>query len=203
MRDEFSERNCMKIFKAILCRNTLKKVLLQFNYSTLYPKLKQLDKIRYSRPIGKWTFDACEKDIPHKLGYKKKYRNYHLLASTSRVLCPWGYWCNFVKWLPKCGESYARTYEEQLGGDIISENMLRANEPGDILHPFIATDVATESNPDNVRDAIVTGIMKSNKIPMENPIYKSPLTGNTFDLREFTLDVCTSFFILYDPYQLT
>ena len=174
----------------ILNKTCLRGILFQYVYGFLYPALNKFDHIRYRYPIKYYTFDACEGDIKSKQGYKKERRTPTLDMSTFRVCGKWCMWWGPVKWLPKCGESYTKIFEEHLGGTIIAENMLRSIEIGEIMNPFIASDVGSESNPDNVRYALVSGIMNRYNMSLEEYEWTSPITGNTFDLRDFWLEVC-------------
>ena len=173
----------------ILSKDALRGILLQYVYGYLYDELDELDKIRFKYPLKYYTFDACEKDIKNKMGYKKMRRNTVLDISTFRVVSWLCMWIGPVKWLPKCGESYARIFQDHLGGTIIAENMLRSLDKGDILNPFLASDVGSESNPDNVRLALVTGIMKRFDMDLDEYEWTSPITNNKYDLRDFWLEV--------------
>ena len=187
----FTELKCAKLFDSILGRNTMQGILLQYIYGHLRGKLKELDNIRYEEPSGFYSFDASESDIPNKLGKQIERRKNRINCSTMRVVDKYCIWLSGIKWLAKGGESYVRTFQEQLGGVIIAENMLRSKTNGNILNPVIATDVATESNADNVRLAIVTGVMNTHQLAIDEPVWKSPMTKNVFDLRDFRLNVCS------------
>lgn len=174
----------------ILNKTCLRGILFQYVYGFLYPAINKLDRVRFRYPMKYFTFDACEGDIKNMQGYKKHRRTPSLDISTFRCCgkfcCVWGN----VKWLPKCGESYTRIFEEHLGGTIIAENMLRSFEIGEIMHPFLASDMGTESNPNNVRGALVTGIMRRFGMDLAEFEWTSPITKITFDLRDFRLEVC-------------
>lgn len=166
------------------------EILLQYIYGYLRDEIEKIDHIRYERPINMYAIDASEGDIPNKLGIQCQNRQNRFHCSSFRIIDENCIWVSFVKWLPKAGESYERTFQEHLGGVVIAENMRRSVIKGNILNPIIATDVATESNADNVRLALVTGVMNTHELAIDEPIWQSPMTDNVFDLRDFRLNVC-------------
>ena len=193
----FSETQCCKLFKLLLSRHTLRGILLQYTYGHLRPELDKIDDIRYQQPCELFTFDACESDIPHPLGYQMEKRKNRIKISTLRVMEKNCYMLANVKYLEKAGESYSKTFQQHLGGNIIARNMLLSKRKGNIMYPIIATDVATESKPDNVRLAIVNGVMDTHEMPIDEPTWKSPETGNQFDLRNFRIEVCLTYLIFF------
>ena len=188
--DKLSHKLIYDKMMLILSKDTLRLILFQYVYGHLRVKLDELDKIRLSVSNKYYAFDACESDIKNKMGIKSGRREVKLDISTFRVC---GYLCNWIgdiKWLPKCGESYNRIFQEHLGGNIIARNMLHSKDIGEIMNPFIASDVGSESNPENVRLAIVNGIMDKHEMKLDEYEYISPETNNKFDLRDFRLNVC-------------
>lgn len=193
-----------KAFGHAFGRNAMHLIIQQFVYGDLYQSLEELKRIRLERPLGQLSMDACEKDIPHKLGIKQgKTRVFKIEMSTNRVACNLNMPVGRCKYLEKCGESYKKCYSEHMGA-IIAENMLYSKEKGDILHPLISTDMGTEANPEHLRLALICGIKTYHNMLPHQFLYTSPETNIRYDLREFRLNVCCVFllFQLFDIIHL-
>lgn len=171
-------------------RNVLHRIWLQYVYGQLFPALKRIDKIRYTHPMSYYSIDACESDIPHKLGLQGDNKRKNLLSiSTFRVADHFNIPVGEVKFLERCGESYKKTYDETVGA-IIAQNILHSKTKGQILHLMISSDLGTQSNNDHVRNALINGVKDELGMGPDEFLYENKNTGITYDLRELTVEVC-------------
>lgn len=192
---KYSEPRLRHTILQFMNNTTLHKILLQWIYGSLFPALRRVDIIRYRHPIRYISIDACESDIPHKLGLQGDGKRKNLLdISTFRVVGLFNIPIGEVKFLELSGESYKKTYEQTVGS-IIADNMRYTKYKGNIMHLFVSTDLGTEAKPEHVRAAFVNGLKQALGLGPDEYMWQSPETRIWFDIREFTCDVCTSCFI--------
>ena len=185
---DFTQIKVSKAVKKFYQVKTLHPILNQFVYGFLIPQLNELDRIRKEYPICMISMDACEGDIPHILGPGGKGRKNVLDVSTLRSTDKHGIPIGNVTWLEKCGESYKKTYYKHVGRNL-AENIMLTKSKGNILSPIFSTDMGTESNPDNVRLAIVAGAKDYlNMGPDQSCITNS--NQIQFDFRDYNINVC-------------
>ena len=185
--DDFTSIKVFEAVQGFYKRWTLHPILNQVCYGYLIPKLREFDRIRKEYPIEYISMDACEKDIPHKLGPGGRGRKNVLEISTLRSADKFAIPIGPVTWLEKCGESYKKTYFKHVGRNM-AENMMLSSVKGNILSPIISTDMGTESNPDNVRLALVAGAKHYLDMDFEEATFTSS-KGNEFDFRDCHINV--------------
>lgn len=168
----------------------------------LKPQLQKLDIIRYKKWITFYNLDACEKDIPHKLGAGSNNNNrYVLLASTLRVLDDYGIQLDSASFLEKAGEGYDKVYQHKLA-KIIANNMKYCVEPeicdqndnaktenGPKLSWTISIDIGSECNADNIRNALLYGIKQKLGINQDDKSWYNEATGLKYRFDECQLNV--------------
>lgn len=175
--DDVSTDELKTKFEPFFCNKTLYSILSQYVFGVLIPGLSEVDDIRYRYKLCKYyTMDACESDIRHKWGIGEGTTKNQLNASSNRIGDEYNMTFGSAKLLEKCGESYKKTYDQQMGGSIIARNMRLCENSDGNIHLVLSTDVATESNPDNVRDAICNGIKQELGVKLHEDVWYNPQT---------------------------
>lgn len=187
--DQISTHKLEEMFESFTTNKTLYKYLNHIIYGFLIPQLDKVDEIRYRKQIRFFALDACESDIPHKLG-PQEYNNKKIVldASTNRVVCDYGFQLGPTKFLEKSGESFQKIYALQLA-KIIVDNMRYARHHDGIMQINLSTDMGTEHNPNNIRNILLSGIKRRLKIPDKRKKWKNKTTNITYHFDTFHINV--------------
>lgn len=177
-----------KTIRKFWSNKTLYQILNGIIYGWLLPKLHELDRIRYKRQIRYFNMDACEGDIPHKLGPGSGTRTIVLNASTNRVADDYGLWLDDTMMLEKAGEGYRKLYQRQFS-KIMANNMKYAEDSNGELQCSINTDMATEANVDNIRNSILYGLKTQLKLDQKEIRWYNKKTKTVFKLDSLAINV--------------
>ena len=192
--DDISSHELEKEITSYTSNKTMFAILNHIIYGYLIPQLDEVDKIRYRKQIKYFALDACESDIPHKLG-PQKYNNKKVIlnASTNRIIDDYGFQLGPAKFLEKSGESFKKIYGLQLA-IVIADNMRYAQKHDGKIEINLSTDMGTEHNPNNIRNILLAGIKRNVEVSPKSKSWFNKKTKIRYYFNTLYLNV--KFFML-------
>jgi len=194
--DDISSYDLEKQLTSFTTNKTMYAILNHIIYGYLIPQLDEVDKIRYRKQIKYFALDACESDIPHKLG-PQKWNNKKVIlnASTNRIIDDYGFQLGNAKFLEKSGESFHKIYGLQLA-KVIADNMRHAQKHNGILEINLSTDMGTEHNPNNIRNILLAGIKRNLEVSQKAKSWFNKKTKILYRFDRLYINVKCTFFII-------